>query len=354
MPPCGIWAFKRGLLMKHDFDFVRIALCGPGDVDAEIQIARDIITEWNVRHGEAHNLMVKHTHWKTDCYPELGDRPQSIVNHQMVDDSDAIIAIFWTRHGSPTGVASSGTEEEIRRGVLLGRTVHVYFSDIRPFPDDLDMEQFRRLIAFRTELSTNGGLCWSFVTREQFKADFERHLIKILNDLHRPKKRPRKPKAASCQGSRTISQIGNRNTAQIWDNVNVENLTLKVGKKSDIPPLPHPAGTIGANLDMHAYVEYLVKRFNKFRRASQRAFGEKVPFPHLAIHVDIENFFGCKTYFLPDTQFADVVQFLKDRIDNDTTAGRHNRKIGRRSYHTFEENKEEIRSKKYKKRNRQE
>ncbi|HEV7403507.1 MAG TPA: hypothetical protein VGO11_11290 [Chthoniobacteraceae bacterium] len=41
------------------------------------------------------------------------------------------MAIFWSRFGTPTGRAASGTEEEIRRGIKQRKQVLVYFSNRR-------------------------------------------------------------------------------------------------------------------------------------------------------------------------------------------------------------------------------
>src|SRR4051812_20415764 len=98
--------------MHSTVKLVKLALCGPGDVAKEIALAQAVINEWNVQHGEATGFWVKHQHWSTDSHPELGDRPQAIINKQMIDDSEVLVAIFWSRFGTPTGAADSGTEEE--------------------------------------------------------------------------------------------------------------------------------------------------------------------------------------------------------------------------------------------------
>ncbi|WP_353622123.1 hypothetical protein [Halocella sp. SP3-1] len=54
-------------------------------------------------------------HWETSAFPESGKRPQALLNKQIVNDSDAAIAIFWTRFGTPTEEYDSGTEEEIEK-----------------------------------------------------------------------------------------------------------------------------------------------------------------------------------------------------------------------------------------------
>src|ERR1700677_2904796 len=100
--------------MPEEILYVKVAFCAPADVTEELEIAREIVDEWNVYNGEKCKLLVKLLNWKSDARPGLG-RPQEIINHDIVDCADIVVGIFWRRFGSPTGAAESGTEEEIRR-----------------------------------------------------------------------------------------------------------------------------------------------------------------------------------------------------------------------------------------------
>ena len=35
--------------------------------------------------------------WETHASPETDDRPQAIINGQLLKDSDLLVAVFWTR-----------------------------------------------------------------------------------------------------------------------------------------------------------------------------------------------------------------------------------------------------------------
>jgi hypothetical protein len=198
--------------MKSNIRLIKIALCGPSDVAREIAIAQDAITEWNLQHGETSGLWLKHRHWSTDSYPVLGDRPQAIINKQMVDDSDIIVAIFWSRFGTPTGTLGSGTEEEIRRGIRLARKVLVYFSDLEPIPADAEQSQLDLLWKFRRELQSK-GLCWTFSSRQQFQKEFTRHLSRVIHDLT-PQKTP-------SQSVNLGQSIVGHNNIQVGHDLNV-------------------------------------------------------------------------------------------------------------------------------------
>jgi hypothetical protein len=59
-----------------------------------------------------------------------------------------VVGIFWTRIGSPSGEADSGTIEEIERASSANKPVMLYFSRAEINPHDIDMEQLRRLKLF--------------------------------------------------------------------------------------------------------------------------------------------------------------------------------------------------------------
>jgi hypothetical protein len=198
--------------MKSQLSLVTLALCGPGDVEKEIGIAQEVVGEWNLQHGEANGFWIKQQHWTTDSHPDLSDRPQGVINRQIIDDADIIVAIFWSRFGTPTGVADSGTAEELRRGVRLGRKVMVYFSDLEPIPLTADQQQLERLWSFRQELQPT-GLCWRFSSRDQFRRDFARHLALKLNEFQ-----------ASTDTAHTMAPnqaITGDNNVQVGHDVNV-------------------------------------------------------------------------------------------------------------------------------------
>ena len=145
----------------------------------------------------------------------------------MVDDSDIIVAIFWSRFGTATGLAASGTEEEIRRGMQLGRKVMVYFSDLEPLPSNADKGQIEKLWAFRLELQAK-GLCWKFSSRDQFKREFARHLSLTLNDFHSAHPNPN-------QESASQSIVGDGNV-QAGRDVNIFEKPPKIKQVVQPPP----------------------------------------------------------------------------------------------------------------------
>jgi hypothetical protein len=87
--------------------------------------------------------------WETHTRPQAAVRPQGAINHQIVDDCDILVGMFWTRLGTSAGIAPSGTAEEIDRVVSAGKPALLYFSDRPVAPSTLDPEQLTALAAFK-------------------------------------------------------------------------------------------------------------------------------------------------------------------------------------------------------------
>jgi len=110
----------------------------------------------------------------------MGDRPQEIINRQLLTDCDLLIATFWTRIGSPTGKSSSGTVEEIEEHLAKGKPAMIYFSDTPVRPDSIDESQYQTLKEFKNKCRQQ-GLIESYESIEEFKEKFRRQLAQTIN-----------------------------------------------------------------------------------------------------------------------------------------------------------------------------
>jgi hypothetical protein len=135
---------------------VRVLIASPSDTSSVRAILRAVIEDWNSVHAEEAGIVLLPVLWERDTTPEMGGEPQSIVNRQIVDAADILVGTFWTRLGTPTADAASGTVEEIERFIRAQKPVLLYFSSEPVIPDSVDMEQYRALREFRTSLQERG------------------------------------------------------------------------------------------------------------------------------------------------------------------------------------------------------
>jgi len=158
----------------------KVMIASPSDVTAERNIIRDVLSEWNAINAEKNNIVLLPVSWESHSAPEMGDRPQAIINKQILKDSDLLVGVFWTRIGTDTGEYISGTVEEIEEHVKLGKPAMLYFSQAPVIPDSVDQEQYGKLKEFK-ESCKEKGLFETYSDLNDFRNKFYHQLQLILN-----------------------------------------------------------------------------------------------------------------------------------------------------------------------------
>lgn len=155
-------------------------IASPGDVEQERRIAREVIHDWNDLHSEQSGIVLLPISWETHSSPEMGEHPQAIINKQVLKDADLLVGIFWTRLGTPTGEAESGTVEEIQEHIKADKPAMIYFSKKPVELDSVDQDQYQKLKAFK-ESTQETGLYHEYNSLGHFKEDLYRHLVMTIN-----------------------------------------------------------------------------------------------------------------------------------------------------------------------------
>lgn len=136
---------------------LKMFIASPGDTADAREAVVDALHSWNGARGERERVVLLPRRWESDSVPQMGADPQSLINTQLVDDADIVIALFDSRLGRATPRSVSGTAEEIERAAEAGKPVHVWISD-EPLPRDVDTEQLLALRAFIADLEPRGLL----------------------------------------------------------------------------------------------------------------------------------------------------------------------------------------------------
>jgi hypothetical protein len=160
-------------------------IASPSDVAKERQLVRDVIHEWNAVNAGDRKTVLMPIGWETHSAPETGDRPQAIINKQLLRSCDLLVAVFWARLGSPTGVASSGTVEEVEEHLSRGKPAMIYFSSAPVRLDSVDEEQYRKLREFKENVRSR-SLFAEYEDLASFRTDFARHLAQTIISTFTP------------------------------------------------------------------------------------------------------------------------------------------------------------------------
>lgn len=154
-------------------------IASPSDVIREREIIREVIYDWNYVNSQREEIILQPIAWDTHSSPSMGDRPQAIINDQILENCDLLVAVFWTRIGSPTGEEISGTVEEIKKHFESGKPTMIYFSSAPVRPDSVDAEQYEALKSFKSWCQSN-GLTENYDSTEDFRNKFYRQLSQTV------------------------------------------------------------------------------------------------------------------------------------------------------------------------------
>lgn len=171
--------------MTYQATVYRVLIASPSDVQEERARIPEIIHAWNSVHSAHLGVVLLPVKWETHAVPRMGGRPQGIINEQLVNNCDILIGSFWTRLGTHTGKAESGTVEEIEEFTGQQKPALLYFSSRPVVPESLDAEEYTRLSAFRNKCKLE-GLFDTYDSLEDLSEKVNRHLTSLVQQIHTP------------------------------------------------------------------------------------------------------------------------------------------------------------------------
>ncbi|MGY4282033.1 hypothetical protein ACVWXO_001253 [Bradyrhizobium sp. LM2.7] len=179
----------------------RVFIASPSDLTEERDSATEVINDWNAQHAAAEGVVLLPVRWETHARPQSGIRPQQAINDQLVSKCDILLGMFWTRVGTSTGVAESGTIEEFDQFVAASKPALLYFSRRPIDPARIDARQHAKLKAFKKQTLTN-ALVGEFATIQSLKDQLLRNLTDQVREL-----KVDKPKRDRLEQQRRMTEL---------------------------------------------------------------------------------------------------------------------------------------------------
>lgn len=168
--------------MPYQADIYRVMLASPSDVKEEHALFSSIVDTWNALHSANERAVILPIKWETHSTPEMGSRPQAIINKQLVHDSDILVGVFWTKLGTPTGASASGSVEEIEEFLANQKPVLLYFSNAPVVASSINVDQYQLLKDYRDKCFAE-GLVATYDSVQEFRDLLLRHLLETVRRL---------------------------------------------------------------------------------------------------------------------------------------------------------------------------
>jgi hypothetical protein len=160
--------------MPRTETILRVFVASPSDLEDERNALEGVIRELNITWRKNLGISLELVRWETHTYPAIAVDAQEAINQQIDDEYDIFIGLMWTRFGTATGRAGSGTVEEFQRAYARYKDNHnqirimFYFKDAPVSPSDLDPEQLAAIKKFQQELGEKGTYYWTYTSRDDF------------------------------------------------------------------------------------------------------------------------------------------------------------------------------------------
>jgi hypothetical protein len=170
---------------------IRLLASFPSDVADEAAALDGVAAELNRTVGDHNGIRFEVLNWLRDVRPGVGLDVQDVINKQVEGAYDGIVATFWSRAGTPTPRAASGSIEEVKTAVLKAKTsgplpyVLIYMKAGGVDLLKTDAEQVRALEDLRKWLSDQGVLYKPFQDRSSYEALLRLDLAKIASEIER-------------------------------------------------------------------------------------------------------------------------------------------------------------------------
>jgi Domain of unknown function (DUF4062) len=168
--------------MSFESQTYRVLIASPSDMAKERKAATEAVNDWNAQHAVAESIVLLLVKWETHATPKSGVRPQEAINYQLVRRCDILVGMFWTRFGSSTGVAESGTVEEIDQFVASGKPALLYFSNRPIDPNKIAVKQHKKLKAFKNA-TYKRALTGVFAGLNDLRQTLVRHLMEQVREM---------------------------------------------------------------------------------------------------------------------------------------------------------------------------
>lgn len=122
----------------HMAQVIHVMIASPSDVSDARDAVYGALHQWNEANTRNRNVILLPLRWETSAVSSVGEDGQSVINSQLVDKADVLVAIFGASLGQQTRSALSGTAEEIQRATDAGKPVHLFFSNA-PLAHDVNL-----------------------------------------------------------------------------------------------------------------------------------------------------------------------------------------------------------------------
>ncbi|MDR1135429.1 MAG: DUF6273 domain-containing protein [Clostridiales Family XIII bacterium] len=163
-------------------DLVKVMFAHPSDASKYLPMIERTFEEANENYGILKSVDFKVFSWERDAYRQWGDT-QKLINSQLVEPADIVLAVFEGKLGTPIHGYESGTDEEIHKAhdEYGNDHVWVYFS-INGYNAAKPVEK-KRLKRYKKSLRIQQYPCMDFCGSNSLKKSISVQIRRYLEQM---------------------------------------------------------------------------------------------------------------------------------------------------------------------------
>ena len=183
--------------MKNTIELIKCLIASPSDVAKERDICEEVFDELNRETGDTLGFRFESVRWEKDTHAGCGDYVQDVINQQIEDRYNLVIGIMYSRFGTPTPVAGSGTEEEFNNAYEKWKAGEIddilFYFNIASIPQNiLDTKQFEKVQEFKNRLYGLKVYYKEYDGVEKFKSFLKHELSNFVRQKYGKKSKSQK------------------------------------------------------------------------------------------------------------------------------------------------------------------
>jgi len=167
---------------------LEVVIACPGDVEKEKELVKNSIGNINIL-AQHLKLELVPKDWKFNTFPSVGEYPQDVINKQFGNEYEALVAIFWSKVGTPTPNFPSGTVEEVERAIERQKAdnsvnLMLYLKTAEIPKKQFNPTQFDQLKELFEAWSDRGVYYSQFRKQAEFSVLITRHLMLLAQEKY--------------------------------------------------------------------------------------------------------------------------------------------------------------------------
>lgn len=173
--------------MTRKFSHYDLFLASPTDTSVERDLIESLVNDWNESKGKDRAVRIEVKRWENDAPVGSDAEPQDIIDETILDGSDLMVSLFWTKFASSDNPDISYTRHEIQIFLEKRKPVILYVLTKPIALDKVNGADLDKIKEYKKYFQKEGHTYAVVSSDEELKKRFNRDLEYNLDRIEKLK-----------------------------------------------------------------------------------------------------------------------------------------------------------------------